>query len=335
MKKIIFIGEFLLSFPGGAEKSIYNELLRLKSDYDVIAYTFDTRYLKGTFKKDFDVINFGLKTTFKFSRFISLYYLNKRSIMQKLNEIKKELKSCEYIITQGLVAPIVAEFCIKEKIPYHYYIRDEHQVNIFNNYNTGYWWILKEIKDIVEFISIHTFKKRNTIALKNADKIISNSKYIANILIDDFNLKSIVKYPEVKKFNFKVNKKDQKYITFIGGKNAMKGYDIVLKIAKRLPQYEFLIVGPYKKAYTKQNILFMPWQKDIGNVYKKTKLLLVPSRWNEAFGRVVIEANSLGIPVITSDKGGLPEANKNKLNIISIDHVDRWIKRIMQILSER
>ena len=31
-KKIVFIGEFLLSFPGGAEKSIYNELLKLSKD---------------------------------------------------------------------------------------------------------------------------------------------------------------------------------------------------------------------------------------------------------------------------------------------------------------
>jgi len=33
----------------------------------------------------------------------------------------------------------------------------------------------------------------------------------------------------------------------------------------------------------------------------------VPSLWNEAFGRVVIEAFSFGIPVICSNKGALPE----------------------------
>lgn len=35
--------------------------------------------------------------------------------------------------------------------------------------------------------------------------------------------------------------------------------------------------------------------------------LIVPSQWNEPFGRVVIEANSYGIPVIASNKGGIPE----------------------------
>jgi glycosyltransferase involved in cell wall biosynthesis len=36
-------------------------------------------------------------------------------------------------------------------------------------------------------------------------------------------------------------------------------------------------------------------------------VLVVPSIWPEAFGRVVIEAASAGIPSIVSDRGGLPE----------------------------
>ena len=35
--------------------------------------------------------------------------------------------------------------------------------------------------------------------------------------------------------------------------------------------------------------------------------MVVPSAWDEPFGRVVIEGNANGLPVITSDRGGLPE----------------------------
>ena len=35
---------------------------------------------------------------------------------------------------------------------------------------------------------------------------------------------------------------------------------------------------------------------------------MVPSQWEEAFGRVIVEAQINGIPVLASDVGGIPEA---------------------------
>jgi glycosyltransferase involved in cell wall biosynthesis len=44
------------------------------------------------------------------------------------------------------------------------------------------------------------------------------------------------------------------------------------------------------------------------DVWKEIKVLLVPSLWFEAWGMVVVEAQLCGIPVVSSDSGGLPEA---------------------------
>ncbi len=57
---------------------------------------------------------------------------------------------------------------------------------------------------------------------------------------------------------------------------------------------------------------FSDYAKFLGKVdpaefYSKIDLLIVPSKWAEPFGRVVIEAYSYGIPVITTNIGGLPE----------------------------
>jgi glycosyltransferase involved in cell wall biosynthesis len=41
--------------------------------------------------------------------------------------------------------------------------------------------------------------------------------------------------------------------------------------------------------------------------FKMIDLLIVPSRWNEPFGRTIIEAFYYGIPVIGSKRGGIPE----------------------------
>jgi glycosyltransferase involved in cell wall biosynthesis len=41
--------------------------------------------------------------------------------------------------------------------------------------------------------------------------------------------------------------------------------------------------------------------------FRRIDVLVVPSLWHEPFGRVVIEAYAHGVPVIASNRGGLPE----------------------------
>ena len=43
-------------------------------------------------------------------------------------------------------------------------------------------------------------------------------------------------------------------------------------------------------------------------VYRRARLLLAPSPWEEAWCRVVTEAQFSGIPALASDRGGLPES---------------------------
>ena len=42
-------------------------------------------------------------------------------------------------------------------------------------------------------------------------------------------------------------------------------------------------------------------------LFAQIDVLAVPSLWREPFGRIVIEANAWGIPVVASQRGGLPE----------------------------
>jgi len=295
-----------------------------------------------TKRDNITIHNLTLKYKQKISRFNSLYVYNYDFILDKLSDLYDNIKNCDYVIIQAIFAPLIAQFCIKNKIPYHYYLRDELQLNIFKNYEKGFRFVLKTTKNILENNAIKKYKKLNALALKNASKIIVNSKYMQKELKKRFNLDSNIYYPFVdtsslKRTTHSKNKefKDKKqYILFIGGNNAMKGNDIVLKIAKSMPKEKFLIVGPYKTTQIKNNVAFTPWKKDISQLYNQSKLLLVPSRWNEAFGRVVVEANYFGIPTITSDKGGLPEANKDKnLIITDLDNINSWTEKIRGVLK--
>jgi glycosyltransferase involved in cell wall biosynthesis len=47
---------------------------------------------------------------------------------------------------------------------------------------------------------------------------------------------------------------------------------------------------------------------DPATLFRDCRVMLVPSQWPEAWGRVVSEAQISGIPTLASDVGGLPES---------------------------
>src|ERR1700760_1209178 len=53
-------------------------------------------------------------------------------------------------------------------------------------------------------------------------------------------------------------------------------------------------------------------------VWSTLKVLIVPSLWFEAWGIVITEAQLRGIPVISSDMGGIPEAKLGVPYIIPV-----------------
>ncbi|MBC2606289.1 glycosyltransferase family 4 protein [Pelagicoccus albus] len=58
----------------------------------------------------------------------------------------------------------------------------------------------------------------------------------------------------------------------------------------------------------------------IEKIFQSIDVLCVPSRWEEPFGRVIIEANAFNVPVICSGLGGMPEiASAKDYNIVVRD----------------
>ena len=98
-----------------------------------------------------------------------------------------------------------------------------------------------------------------------------------------------------------------------------KGFDTVLAVAAACPDIPFIIVEAWwsSKANRKQlrleiaglsNVTLQPSIADMKSLYSKTRVLLVPSIWEEAWGRVASEAQMSGIPVLASRMGGLVES---------------------------
>ena len=127
----------------------------------------------------------------------------------------------------------------------------------------------------------------------------------------------------------KVNlSKKEKLITFVGKLNSAKGYDLftgaIVKILDKHKTWRAIVVGDEsrEKIIVKHKNLkelgFLDHKKVI-NIYKKTSIAVVCSRWEEPFGRTSLEAASRGCAVIISNKGGLPETITNGIIIRNLN----------------
>lgn len=115
-----------------------------------------------------------------------------------------------------------------------------------------------------------------------------------------------------------VNSKEATYcIGYIGRLSPEKGIEFMIDAfmeSKLSKQYKILIAGTGNKSYVDSlktkyalpQVVFVGKQKQI-DFFRQIDLLVVPSLWDEPFGRVVIEAYASHCPVFMSDNGGLKE----------------------------
>jgi len=183
--------------------------------------------------------------------------------------------------------------------------------------------------------------------LKNCFKIIFNSnwskrKFLENMKNDHINSEKLIVINQSAKKN-KVNLKTKKnIITFVGKLNKSKGYDIfgnaIIKILNKHNNWSSIVIGDeprdkLKFNHIKLNNLGFLKHNEVLNIYKKTSIAVICSRWEEPFGRTSLEAAANGCAVIISDRGGLKETITNgvilkKLNQINLfKEIDNLIKK--------
>jgi glycosyltransferase involved in cell wall biosynthesis len=108
------------------------------------------------------------------------------------------------------------------------------------------------------------------------------------------------------------------HVTFVNPVPA-KGLALALEIAGLCPEIPFLFARAWPlsardEADLKRNLKALPnvslvqRSSNMSEIYAQTRILLVPSQWEETWGRVVSEAQISGIPVLASAAGALPES---------------------------
>jgi glycosyltransferase involved in cell wall biosynthesis len=183
--------------------------------------------------------------------------------------------------------------------------------------------------------------------LEQCDKIIFVSSYVKKKFYYNLNdllpLKSEVIYPSTNYYNHNFKKKliKQKIIVFIGKLNSSKGYDYfgpaVINILKKYKDWKVIVAGNEKREtynFKHERFKIYDWvsHRQIINIYKKSSISIVPSTWEEPFGRTAMESSDMGNVLITSNKGGLNETSINPIVLkkISSKLIQKEIEKLIK-----
>lgn len=174
---------------------------------------------------------------------------------------------------------------------------------------------------------------------------IANSNFTAKRLFETFNLKSEIISPfiDLKLYKTETSREN---ITLVNP-HSKKGVEIALGVARLCPEIPFVFVETWplsdeerkelsRKLTAVTNVKLVPPTDDMKKVYGKARILLAPSIWEETFGRVAVEAQISGIPVIASNRGGLPEAVGQGGMVIDIEQpISTWAEAVRSLWHDQ
>ena len=142
-----------------------------------------------------------------------------------------------------------------------------------------------------------------------ADGILTSSKFLSDWYKEGYGVESTSLPLPIWPEDVIAEKHEPIYFTAINPtreKGLMILQTVLSHLARTRPDIPFMIVTDGRDIdFTGAQRL--PWQANPKKIYRQTKVLLVPSVWEEPAGRVIAEAMLNGIPPIITDRGGMLE----------------------------
>ena len=166
--------------------------------------------------------------------------------------------------------------------------------------------------------------------LKNVDKIIFISKWVKRKFFENLpklsDNKTQIIYHSIDPIKKKMKKNKQ--IIFVGKLNESKGYDLYCKSMFRIlnenKNWKAYSIGEERRfqdfpRHKKHFNLGQISHKKVLEYLSKSEIAIIPSRWEEPFGRTALEASSRGCATIISNSGGLPETTDFAIRLKKLD----------------
>jgi glycosyltransferase involved in cell wall biosynthesis len=158
--------------------------------------------------------------------------------------------------------------------------------------------VTRKIGSSFNYVYVSTFV-RNTFA---RSEVYPNSNSRQEVMLPPVNV-------EIRKSS--VSLPSQYPLGYIGAINHNKGVEDALMLSNAL-QLRILVAGQGQPEYLSELTQKYPYATFVGTIqsdifYQSVESVLIPSKWNEPAGRVIVEAALHGKRVIARDVGGLRE----------------------------
>lgn len=321
---------------GGAVEQLIQYFIEgneLNHTYDIDLYTIDDPDIRSIKYKFTRIIAAPVKPkklyrpfyrVFNKTRNILSQLTNKNRIYNYYNDyLKKNFKVNYYdaVLVENIMDNYftIVKQKKNEKMFFHLHNQLENNTHSMITYEKA----KKILENVDSFIVVSEFLKRQVGKLGNSRKI----EVVPNAVL----AKKLKHLPntEKRKLRRKYGFKETDIIfSYIGTLSKAKGFNKFLKLANDLQNetdIKFLVAGDEKTSDIKnidkkkklKNVVFAGYidNENIRKIYSITDCLIIPTQIEETFGVVALEAMTMGVPIIASKSGGLPEVLSRKCAI--------------------
>ena len=206
-----------------------------------------------------------------------------------------------------------------------------------------------------------TFETAVTYSINHSDAVTAVSQYLKKATYESFDVSKDILYvpnfidtktfPEPPELGFRNSIADPEtpILTHISNFREVKRVEDVVKLFSEVRQTipaKLLMVGdgPERTKAEKacrelaycNDVRFMGKMDDVAKILNISDLFLLPSA-TESFGLAALEAMTAGVPVISSDTGGLPEVNiSGKTGFTApVGHTKEMAHKALKLLSNQ
>lgn len=296
---------------GGAKRTVYEEVKYLSKKHFVDLYTINNKIDRHLDPRKFadNIFTFDYKINYHslaflkrleadFNNFIFLPFIHKK-IARTIDNKKYDIVLCHPdFYTES---PDILRFLKTPNVYYcHELLRQAYEKSLAVEKNLIFYKKYYEI--LVRAIRKYV-DRRNA---RMAGNIITSSIFISNKIYKYYKKKATVIYPCVNSEIFKrtsVIKNNS--ITFVGGRNKIKGYDLASKVVRTLRNmgldFELLVLGFSERDK------YIDDDKMLAKVYSES-FITICSAYNEPFGMTPLESMACGTPVLAVNEGGYKES---------------------------
>jgi tetratricopeptide (TPR) repeat protein/glycosyltransferase involved in cell wall biosynthesis len=180
----------------------------------------------------------------------------------------------------------------------------------------------------VFYLANGSYAQPKAFVFKNIDEFVVPSQASARLYKDSMGLdasvlRDLVEAPLDGRINLapqRLSTRKQRYVTMINPAPAKGGLlflNVVAQLQKMAPDVKCRVVESRwgKAQWLKEGVAvdqlthleWHPFTQDMKKVYEEAAVLLVPSLWFEASGRVIAEALQAGVPIMAMNSGGIAE----------------------------